>query len=88
MFGVIRKEDRHDLTHLCGIRGDRRQNTHKLPEVEPEGVIGYRVCMQVMVVLYSMNSSQFHSIRDINLNALRFRLCLRLISRLSLSQTT
>jgi hypothetical protein len=87
MFGVIRKEDRNDLTHLCRIRGDRRQNTHKLPEVEPEGVIGYRVCMQVMVVLYT-NSSQVRSIRHISLNALSFRLCLRLISRLNLSETT
>jgi hypothetical protein len=60
MFDVIRKEYRHELTHLCGIWGDGRQNTHKLPEIEPEGVIGYRVCVQVIVVLYSTGQDLFY----------------------------
>lgn len=46
------------VSHLGGIWGNRRHDAHKLPEVEPESVIGDRVRVQVMVVLYSTISSK------------------------------
>jgi len=46
------------ISHLHGIWGNGGDDAHKLPEVQPESVIGDGVRMQVMIVLCSTISCE------------------------------